>query len=157
MHGIAEPNQTAHSHDEEVLFLGLPTWIRANRERSKGKLSLVEQVIPPGFESPWHIHHSEDESFYVIEGSMSVIVGDNDKVSIGQGGYAFGPRGVAHGFRIEGDRPARILAITSGGDFADFIAETSAPAGSPPSPPDMAKLVAAAARHQIEILGPMPR
>jgi mannose-6-phosphate isomerase-like protein (cupin superfamily) len=155
MHGTVEANQTTHG-DKEVLFLGLPTWIKANRQRTGGRLSLIEQIIPAGFESPWHIHHSEDESFYVIEGAMSVIVGDN-RVSLGQGGYTFGPRGIAHGFRIEGDGPARILLITTGGDFADFIAETSVPRNAPPSPPDMEKLMAAAARHHLEILGPLPQ
>ncbi|WP_413991347.1 cupin domain-containing protein [Labrys okinawensis] len=155
MHGTAEANQPIDG-DEEVLFLGLPTWIKADRQRTGARLSLIEQVIPAGFESPWHIHHSEDESFYVIEGAMSVIVGDNT-VSLGKGGYAFGPRGVAHGFRIEGTVPARILLITTGGDFADFIAETSVPRNAPPSPPDMEKLMAAAARHHLEILGPLPR
>ena len=56
-------------------FLGLPTWIKAGRESTGGQFSLIEQVIPAGFESPWHVHHSEDESFYVIEGAMSVILG----------------------------------------------------------------------------------
>ena len=87
---------------------------------------------------------------------MSVIVGDS-RVLLREGGCVFGPRGIAHGFRIEGHTPARILLITTGGDFADFIAETSVSRNAPPSPPDMEKLIAAAGRHHIEILGPVPR
>jgi len=154
MHGTVEAN--SHRGGEEVLFLGLPTWIKASRQNTGGRLSLIEQIMPAGFESPWHVHHSEDESFYVIEGAMTVIVGGN-RISLGQGGYAFGPRGIAHGFRIDGTTPARILLFTTGGDFADFIAETSVARDTPPSPPDMGKLMAAAARHQLEILGPLPQ
>lgn len=141
---------------EEMSFLGLPTWIRADRDRTGGTFSMIEQVIPPGFESPWHVHHTEDESFYVIDGALTVLV-DGATVALGAGGYAFGPRGVAHGFRVEGDRPARLLLMTSGGDFADFIAEASVPADTPPAPPDMEALMAAAARHNLGILGPLPR
>ncbi|PZQ50207.1 MAG: cupin domain-containing protein [Rhodovulum sulfidophilum] len=137
-------------------FLGLQTWIKADRNRTGGKFSMIEQIIPVGFESPWHVHHTEDESFYVIDGAMTVTV-DGATVALEAGGYAFGPRGVPHGFRIDGDRPARILLMTSGGDFADFIAEASVAADAPPSAPDMDKLMAAAARNNLGILGPLPR
>lgn len=147
----ASPARTA-----TLLFLGLPTWIKADREATGGQFSLIEQVIPAGFESPWHVHHSEDEAFYVIEGAMSVIV-NNSRTLLQAGDSAFGPRGIAHGFRIEGNGPARILLMTTGSDFSDFIAETSVADGTPPAAPDMVALVAAAERHNIAILGPLPK
>jgi quercetin dioxygenase-like cupin family protein len=137
-------------------FLGLPTWIKADRSITGGQFSMVEQVIPAGFESPWHVHLTEDESFYVIEGEMSVIVSES-RTLLSAGDFAFGPRGVPHGFRIEGDGPARILLMTTGSDFSDFIAETSVADGTPPAEPDMAALMAAAGRHNISILGPLPQ
>ena len=140
----------------EIRFLGLPTWIKADRELTGGHFSLIEQVIPAGFESPWHMHRSEDESFYVLEGQMSVILEDGCRL-LQAGDFAFGPRNIPHGFRIEGDVPARILLMTTGSDFADFIAETSVPRDMPPAAPDMALLMAAAERHNIAILGPLPR
>jgi quercetin dioxygenase-like cupin family protein len=140
-------------------FLSTLTWIRASGGETDGRLSLVEQVIPAGFASPWHVHHTEDESFYVIEGSMTVVVGDK-RLSLRTGDYAFGPRGIPHGFRIDGEAPARILLMTNGGDFASFVREMSEPAARPvlpqPREPDVPKLIAAAARHGCEILGPMP-
>lgn len=141
---------------EERRFLGLPTWIKAGRDLTGGQFSLIEQVIPAGFESPWHVHHSEDEAFYVLEGQMSVIT-EGASTLLQAGGFAFGPRGVPHGFRIEGEGPARILLMTTGSDFADFIAETSVPSDTPPTAPDMAFLVEAAARNKIAILGPLPQ
>ena len=140
----------------ERRFLGLPTWIKADRELTGGHFSLIEQVIPAGFESPWHMHRSEDESFYVIEGRMTVIF-EGSRSELQQGDFAVGPRGIPPGFRIEGDKPARVLLMTTGSDFADFIAETSVPSDAPPAPPDMGLLVAAAERHDIAILGPLPR
>jgi quercetin dioxygenase-like cupin family protein len=154
---IIAPTATATpSRAAEVRFLGLPTWIKADRELTGGHFSLIEQVIPAGFESPWHVHRSEDESFYVLEGQMSVIVNEERRL-LQAGDFAFGPRNIPHGFRIEGDAPARILLMTTGSDFADFIAETSVPCDTPPAAPDMALLMAAAERHNIGILGPLPQ
>ena len=156
MNAITSPGPTPTPRADERRFLGLPTWIKADRALTGGQFSLIEQVIPAGFESPWHTHHSEDESFYVIEGRMAVIV-DGSRRLLEAGDVAFAPRGIPHGFRIEGDRAARILAMTTGSDFADFIAETSVPSTAPPAAPDMAFLVAAAERHNITILGPLPQ
>ena len=147
---------SAPSRAGEVRFLGLPTWIKADRDLTNGHFSLIEQVIPPGFESPWHVHRSEDESFYVLEGEMLVIL-EGSRFLLEVGDFAFGPRGIPHGFRIEGDKPARILLMTTGSDFADFITETSTPSDAPPAAPDMALLMAAAERRNIAILGPLPR
>ncbi len=105
-------------------FLSLPTWIRASGAETGGTLSLIEQLIPPGFASPWHVHHNEDESFYVIDGKVTVVVADRS-VTLSAGDYAFGPRGIPHGFRIEGSKPARVLLMTSGGTFAEFVREMS--------------------------------
>ncbi len=140
-------------------FLSLPTWIRASGAETGGTLSLIEQLIPPGFASPWHVHHNEDESFYVIDGKVTVVVADRS-VTLSAGDYAFGPRGIPHGFRIEGSKPARVLLMTSGGTFAEFVREMSQPAdgatASEPKEADLQKLVAAAQSHGMSILGPMP-
>ena len=100
--------------DRPRWFLAAPTWIRAGAAETGGALSMVEQVLPAGFASPWHLHSDEDESFYVIEGAMEVNV-DGQVARLGAGGYGFGPRGVPHGFRIVGAGPARILLVTGGG------------------------------------------
>jgi quercetin dioxygenase-like cupin family protein len=152
MNMITSPGPTSR---DERRFLGLPTWIKADRASTGGQFSLIEQIVPAGFESPWHTHLSEDESFYVIEGRLSVIV-DGSHIQLGAGDFAFGPRGIPHGFRVEGDAPARILLMTTGSDFSDFIAETSVPRDALPAAPDMGFLVAAAQRHHIAILGPLP-
>lgn len=143
----------------ERWFLSLPTWIRAGGGETGGTLSVVEQVIPPGFESPWHVHHDEDESFFVLEGRVTVIVADRS-VTLNAGGFAFGPRGIPHGFRTDGTEPTRLVLLTNGGTFAEFIRTSSLPAdGSAPPEPDEAdlpKLIAAAEAHGLSILGPLP-
>ena len=153
------PKSVAGAPAERRWFFGLPTWIRASGAETNGTLSLLEQVIPSGFASPWHVHHNEDESFYVIEGTMTVVVAER-AVTLNAGDFGFGPRGIPHGFRIEGTQPARILLMTNSSGLAAFIRETSIPAEGTmppePNPADLPKLAAAAERHGMTILGPMP-
>ena len=135
-------------------FLGERTWVRATADQTGGTLGLVEQVVAPGFASPYHVHRSEDEAFYVLAGRVRFVGGDGARV-LGPGGVAFLPRGVPHGFRVEGDAPARILLIATPAGFASFVDGLCEPA-PPAGPPDMAALMVAADRHGIEILGPLP-
>jgi quercetin dioxygenase-like cupin family protein len=135
-----------------IYFLGLPTILRATAQKTDGAFGLVENVMPPGFASPYHTHHVEDEAFYVIEGDMAFVCGGN-WVRAKAGTFVFGPRGIAHGFKVVGDTPARMLLLCTPGGFEQFVVDLSEPA---PAPPDMAKLVTVAAKYKIDIHGPLP-
>jgi quercetin dioxygenase-like cupin family protein len=135
-----------------LYFLGLPTVLRATAESTNGAFGLVEQVMPPGFASPYHTHRLEDEAFYVLEGQMAFVC-DGTWTSAGPGTFVFGPRNIPHGFKVVGDAPARLLLLCAPGDFTRFVVEMSEPQ---PAPPDMAKLMALAAKYSVEILGPLP-
>ena len=155
-----QPRILARGEGTPMWFLGALTFVRATADTTRGAYGLVEQVIPPGFASPFHVHHAEDEAFYVIEGELTFFC-RGEKSKAGPGGYIFGPRSIPHGFRVEGTVPARILLLTTpGGGFENFILEMSDPAtevNKPPAGrPDMERLLALAAKHKIEILGPLP-
>lgn len=137
-------------------FLGLPTLIHASSKSTNGTHGFVEHTsMPPGFATPYHVHHREDESFYVIEGEAAFIL-DGAWKRVGAGAFVYGPREIPHGFKIVGDAPARMLILCTPGGFEDFVLEMAQPLGDPPAPPDMQKLIAAAARAGIDILGPLP-
>ena len=133
---------------------GIQVWQRASAGDTNGAIGLIEQVVPPGLGSPWHVHANEDEEFYILEGQSRFFCGGESRV-VGPGGYVFLPRGVPHGFRTEGDVPCRSLLFATPGGFEQFVAELST-ATPPAGPPDMAALVATAARYGVEILGPLP-
>lgn len=139
-------------------FLSFTARILGNG-RDTGGLHAVQLDLPPGEASPWHVHHEEDEWFYVVAGELEVLVGDQ-RVRAGAGDLAFGPRDVPHGFRIISRTPARVLLLTVGGRFSDFIAENSEPildgVSDEPQAPDFEKLAASARRYGQEILGPLP-
>jgi len=135
-----------------IYFLGLPTILRATGKTTNGAFGIVEQVMPPGFASPYHTHHLEDEAFYVLEGEMAFVC-DGEWTTAGPGTFVYGPRNIPHGFKVVGDSPARLLLLCAPGGFDQFVVELGEPA---PAPPDMAKLMAVAAKYCIDIHGPLP-
>jgi steroid delta-isomerase-like uncharacterized protein len=111
--------------------------------------------MPVGFSSPYHTHTREDESFYVLDGEMAFVV-DGEWHRAKAGSFVFGPRNLAHGFKVLGNRPARMLLLASPGGFERFVLELAEPLGTPAGPPDMAKVMEAAARFGMEVHGPLP-
>ena len=121
--------------------------IKSTAEDTDGGHTLVEITVGPGYETPLHIHHREDEGFWMIEGSATFTVGD-ETIEAGPGAYLFGPRGVPHNWRAGSDG-ARMLYLFAPGGFEDLIMAMSEPAGElvpPPQdigPPDDAAEIAA--------------
>jgi steroid delta-isomerase-like uncharacterized protein len=144
------------STDGAVRFLGVPSSLRASAETTNGAFGLVEHwETPVGFASPYHTHRREDEAFYVLEGEVAFVL-DGKWMRGGAGTFVFGPRGVPHGFKVVGNRPARMLLLATPGGFERFVMELARPLEEPVGPPDMAKLMEAAAKFEIEIHGPLP-
>lgn len=142
--------------DPAFRFLGMPTLMRSTSETTNGAFGFLEHwSMPPGFASPYHRHTLEDEAFYVLEGEIAFVC-DGKWMQAGAGGYVFGPRGIPHGFKVVGTSPARMLLMCSPGGFERFVLEQAEDIDSPPSPPDMAKLAALAAKYKIDLLGPLP-
>jgi mannose-6-phosphate isomerase-like protein (cupin superfamily) len=84
-----------------------PADLDPGRDRAERRLGGRRRTPDPGGRPvPWHVHHAQDESLYVLEGSITMLVGD-DHWTLGPGDYALGPREVPHGLRVEGEMPAR--------------------------------------------------
>lgn len=129
-------------------------WIRAASAQTGGTFCLMEQIMPPGMGSPYHVHANEDETFYVLEGHLRFFC-DGQSWVLGQGGVAFLPKGIPHGFRTEGDVDSRSLLLASPGGFEAFVTDMSTPE-PPAGPPDMGVMLATAERFGLQILGPLP-
>jgi mannose-6-phosphate isomerase-like protein (cupin superfamily) len=140
-----------------VWFLRNHMTIKATAASTGGAFGLVESLIAPGFSPPLHVHHREDESFWVLEGEVSMRCGDRT-FRASAGSFVFLPRDVPHTFVVEGDRPVRMLTLlTPGGGEGVFI-DGGRPAehdGLPPaSPPDIEALKRVSERYGAEIVGP---
>jgi mannose-6-phosphate isomerase-like protein (cupin superfamily) len=70
-----------------------------------------------------HIHHRHTDAFYVLEGELIFEVGCEGKtITVSPGGFVAAPPGLAHSFRVGGNRPSRWLTIHGpDGGFAAFI------------------------------------
>jgi uncharacterized RmlC-like cupin family protein len=121
-------------------------------------MMLTEQTAPRGSGSPLHVHHDEDEWFYVLEGELTIWVAGQTVVAP-VGAFVFGPRDVPHTFIVSSDE-ARFLLVTQAAGFEGFIRTLATPAAAPEippaptAPPDMEPVLRAAADYRLEILGP---
>ena len=122
-----------------------------------GALGVVEVTSPGGPAAPLHVHEREAETFCVLEGELTLFVGEQ-VVRASAGDVVYAPAGVPHTYNV--DSPlARILVISSPAGFEEFVAAVGVPADRPeppsePVPVDPERLGAIAAAHGIEILGP---
>ena len=141
--------------DSVFRFLGQPTVMRSTGETTNGAFGLMEHWdMPVGFSSPYHTHHREDEAFYVLEGEMAFVC-DGKWQRGGPGTWVFGPRELAHGFKVVGDGPARMLLLCAPAGFEHFVLELGV-AYNDMTPPDMQRLMQTAAKYEIDIHGPLP-
>lgn len=131
-------------------------------EQTGGAYFVLEALVPPGGGPPPHIHHREAETFYIIEGTCSVQIGEKT-VLASAGDFVSIPRGTAHGFKNEGDRTTRMVATFVPAGFERFFEEVLEPAqdrcASPPPPTKelIDRMVAAAPKYGLELLPPVEK
>jgi mannose-6-phosphate isomerase-like protein (cupin superfamily) len=85
---------------------------------------------PPLYIAPLHIHHHDDELWYVLEGALRFRLGD-DELEVEAGGAAMAPRGVAHTYWNPRPEPARYLLVMSS-RISSLIESLHAPGAGPP-------------------------
>src|ERR1700694_6009742 len=108
-------------HGEVVWFMDSRMTIKATGRATNGQFGLVEALVPPGFSPPLHIHHAEEEIFWIIEGHLTYRCGD-ETFPAAPGSYARLPRGLPHTFVVEGDSNARYLILyVPGGPERYFV------------------------------------
>ena len=100
-----------------------------------GTFSLSETTVPAGFPGPVpHRHESFADSFYVLEGTLTVRI-ESEPVEVGPGGFAFAPPGVAHTFSNPTGTPVRFLNLMAPGGFEQYLKEVARAAGNGASDP----------------------
>ena len=114
-------------------FLGLSQWENGNlttnlaeRKDTNGAFFLVEAVLAPGTEPPPHVHTSEDELFYVLEGEFDVYVG-KEAFKVEAGECVFLPRFKPHAFVIRSPR-LHVLALFTPAGLEEAFRSMSTPA-----------------------------
>jgi quercetin dioxygenase-like cupin family protein len=134
-------------------YLGQLMSTLAEGEDTGGRLTVFEILFPPNSGPPLHVHEREDEAFYVLEGGLSVRMGD-EEFEAPAGSFAFQPRGIPHTFRSSSDG-ARVLLLMVPSGLEGYFRALSRPAeamslpppAGPPSPEQIASMEAALSEH----------
>jgi len=117
--------------------LGVTHSYRLEEQQTGGRLACLDLTVPPGHGVPPHMHHLEDELFYVIDGAVEITGDDLPGPSrLEKGALFYGPRGRMHGFHNPTETPSHLLVLmTPGGNmqrmFGALAALTASAQGFP--------------------------
>ncbi len=119
----------------------------------------IETDDPRGCAPPMHVHHNEDETFYVLEGEVTVLTGD-DRIDLSAGDFCFAPRDVPHTYIVRSEH-ARMLTTLSPAGLEELFVTLGNPVTDAERPteevlPPIGELVRMFADYGCEILGPPP-
>jgi quercetin dioxygenase-like cupin family protein len=130
--------------------------VKSGRAETGGSFSQFETDDPRGAATALHVHRNEDETFYVLDGDVTVQIGDR-RFDLGAGDYAFAPRNVPHAYAVRSERARMLVTLCPGGLEELFVAGgipvvgDEAPAEDVlPPPEELARLLA---QYGVEVVG----
>lgn len=124
-----------------------------------GALFLGEVTVPPGGGPPPHLHRNEDESFYLLQGNLTMQVSEQT-LSVSQGDFVKVSRGTVHSFKNTSSQPAKMLVFCNPAGAEQFFEEAFYPATEGSTAPQTMteelkhRMMAAAPKFGMEILPP---
>ncbi|HST14377.1 MAG TPA: cupin domain-containing protein [Gaiellaceae bacterium] len=127
----ATPEPQLVTVSEPLWFLGTLVRPKLTGEQTGGRFALWEGVLPRRAAPPLH-SHPQDETFYVLEGTVAVWVGDAEEPEgeCGEGAAIFVPGGTPHSFLVLSDT-ARMLFLSTPAGIEEFVHALSEPAAWP--------------------------
>ena len=133
---------------------------KVSSEDTGGMYALTDSVVPPQGEAPLHVHHREDEAFWVLDGELEILVGE-DTFRASAGSFVYLPKGIRHAYKNVGTGPARFLTLIVPGGLEKFFEEVDKPGTDLSTPPpfeeeDIERFLALVPRYGAEILSPGP-
>ena len=130
--------------------------------QSGGACFILEAMASPGGGPPPHVHRHEEESFYLLEGTLTIQAAGQTFRAL-PGDFVHIPRGTVHSFRNDGNVDAKALVVVSPAGPAglekffeeSFYLVTDRSAAPPLVTEElMGRMMAAAAKNGLEIVGP---
>ena len=99
---------------------GSSTELKLEGEQAGGDWAVVEWHLLAGDEPPIHTHTREDETIYVLDGSITAFVGDQ-RIEVEAGSYAALPKDVTHGLTVRGDEARLLITLEPAGAEYFFV------------------------------------
>lgn len=122
---------------------------------ANGACTVFEDVTPPLGGPPLHVHHVQDEWWYILEGNYLFEV-DGEQIHARPGDVVFAPHGSRHAFMNTGQTLARsLITVVPGGldlFFEELSAEAPTAAAAAAADPELIAYIFR--RHGMELLGP---
>jgi quercetin dioxygenase-like cupin family protein len=141
---------TVHRPGEGEKIGGTTTvTIKATGEETRGSFYLGETVIEPGFPGPPpHRHRRLHDMFYVLDGTLTLRLGD-ETLELGPGSFVCVPPGVVHTFSNPGDAPVRLLNFNTPAGWEHYMRDLGAAlAAGTPTPQEIGQI---ASRYDFEL------
>jgi mannose-6-phosphate isomerase-like protein (cupin superfamily) len=152
----AKPFVLGPDDGETTWFLGTRMTVKATAQTTGGSFGLIDVRLAAGFSPPMHIHHQEDESFWVLEGSFTFVC-DGQSYQAGPGSFVYLPRGLPHTFRVD-TGPGRLLELVQPGGHEHFYVEGGRPATDDTipafDPRDLERVGGLYPKYRLEDAGP---
>lgn len=146
---------------EAYWVLGDRYTFKATGQQTQGAFTLIEQIIQPQNGPPPHIHHQEDEAFYILEGRFAFLSGEQQRV-IEKGGFVYIPKGTLHTFKNIDEQPGKLMVLITPAGLETFFYEIGTPATASSTPPAPApevfeKVMQLAGQYHMDIVLPGER
>ena len=156
-----EPKLVASSQGKAYSVLGDRYIFKVTGEETGGAYALFDFLILPGNGTPPHVHHREEEGFWILSGELTFYLGiDSDRVVARAGDYIHAPRDIPHFFMNEGKEPVKALCLVTPAGLEKFFELVGTPLPGPDSQPlplnhavDLPKVMANASKFGLEIFG----
>lgn len=128
---------------------------RITGEETGGAIFIADGLIPPKHAGPsLHVHSREDEIYLVIEGTLTVQVGEALS-EVGAGGLVWLPRGIPHTFANRTETQIRTVGIILPTGIEEMFGEINAYMRSLDGRgPDRERIAAIEARFGLKTVGP---
>ncbi len=133
--------------------------IRASSAQTRGALLAAEVHMAPGGGPPFMHRHAQSEVYHVLDGELTFYLADPDgrvhRVTGGAGGVVRIPGAQPHTIRNESRTGATAFTVYAPGDEMERFVHAAAALGTGGAP-DPSAVAELAARHGIEVTGPLP-
>jgi len=134
-----------------VLVPGHKITHKLSDEDTDGRFSLLEVELT-GDGPPQHIHKTEDETFYVLEGEVKFLLGEHTAIAKA-GTFVNIPRGTRHAFCRVNKKNAKLLATFTPAGFEKFFDE-AVDIDVTDTKAYVAKAEELAKKYNMEVVGP---
>ena len=140
-------------HGEELLIMGGQFDLKVSAKDTGGDLCIYDTRRSSKGGPALHLHHAQDEWFYVVRGEFIAKVGD-DVLRLGPGDSAFAPRKIPHTFSMVGEGEGQMLVLFQpAGSMEDFFRDMAKIGRAIPKnmESELKKLFEA---HEMKVIGP---